>query len=273
LWVASTFWLFNNQSAPVKVYREKLKCHRGDYFASYQPADSRLRFATLSLVFLNNASDCSRVATAMEFELEHWLNRFPVPIMVSSFDVKDDLIRVKGCRDDDHLMGVPSKMDGIIKRWGTYRDDEISTEFTNDKYLERIYVGVAHQSVEEVAQKATTEAAAIRRAALSVLLLVVLVPLAIQFATLGIVWFGYVVSIISIIIGCYKGAKTFGWIKPSLREKQKAEKRSRMEHYFYHCERNPKGFNRLKIENFERELIEETHKEAAAILDKPGDSE
>jgi len=25
-----------------------------------------------------------------------------------------------------------------------------------------------------------------------------------------------------------------------------------MEHYYYHCERNPRGFEKLKIENFEQ---------------------
>jgi hypothetical protein len=32
--------------------------------------------------------------------------------------------------------------------------------------------------------------------------------------------------------------------------------------HFYHCERNPTGFIRPKIENFEREAIERTRKEA-----------
>jgi hypothetical protein len=39
-----------------------------------------------------------------------------------------------------------------------------------------------------------------------------------------------------------------------------------MEHYYYHCETNPEAFNRLKIENFEREAIKRTHDEAQAIL-------
>jgi hypothetical protein len=56
-----------------------------------------------------------------------------------------------------------------------------------------------------------------------------------------------------------------GWIKPSQREKQKAEKDLKMQHYFYHGELNPDGFNRLKIENFDREAIERTHKEADAL--------
>jgi len=54
-------------------------------------------------------------------------------------------------------------------------------------------------------------------------------------------------------------------LKPSQREKQEAERNLKMSHYFYHCERNPEGFNRLKIENFEREAIEGTRKEAEEL--------
>ncbi len=41
-----------------------------------------------------------------------------------------------------------------------------------------------------------------------------------------------------------------------------------MRHYFYHCERNPEGFARLKVENFEREAKEQTLKEAEALRNK-----
>jgi hypothetical protein len=44
--------------------------------------------------------------------------------------------------------------------------------------------------------------------------------------------------------------KLTGRTQPSLGEKEKSEKQNKMEHYFYHCERNPLGFARLKVENF-----------------------
>jgi hypothetical protein len=33
----------------------------------------------------------------------------------------------------------------------------------------------------------------------------------------------------------------------------KAEKKRKMEHYYYHCERNPEGFNRIFIENLKND--------------------
>jgi hypothetical protein len=41
-----------------------------------------------------------------------------------------------------------------------------------------------------------------------------------------------------------------------------------MKHYFYHCERNPEGFARLKAENFEREAKERIIKEAELLRNK-----
>jgi hypothetical protein len=38
-----------------------------------------------------------------------------------------------------------------------------------------------------------------------------------------------------------------------------------MEHYFYHCERNPAAFARLMNENFEIDLREKTREEAAKL--------
>ena len=56
-----------------------------------------------------------------------------------------------------------------------------------------------------------------------------------------------------------------GWLKPSRRDKEKAKKELKMGHYYYHCERNPEAFNRLKCENFERDAVVKTRNEAEAI--------
>jgi hypothetical protein len=63
----------------------------------------------------------------------------------------------------------------------------------------------------------------------------------------------------------YKFAKVLGWIKPSKRQLEKDEEMRRMRHYFYHCERNPSAFTQLKIENFERDAIDDTNKELASL--------
>ena len=95
----------------------------------------------------------------------------------------------------------------------------------------------------------------VRATNVAVLIFWVLVPLAIlilEFTNpiVGAVAFG--VALLKLGVECIK---FFGdpdkWIPG---HKQKVETQRRMEHYFYHCERNPEGFARLRAENRSRDL-------------------
>ena len=65
---------------------------------------------------------------------------------------------------------------------------------------------------------------------------------------------GTILLVISLFKIAIKGVEFFGdpdkWIPE---HKEKAEKKRKMDHYYYHCERNPEGFMRLKFENFDGE--------------------
>ena len=69
-----------------------IKEKRGWYFVEYNPPANGSKLAHLFLVItIENARDID-VANAMETELKEWLNRYPVPLFVSAFDDKDDLL-------------------------------------------------------------------------------------------------------------------------------------------------------------------------------------
>ena len=91
------------------------------------------------------------------------------------------------------------------------------------------------------------------------------VPVLIEILSLEIDWIGYLLSAISITVGLYKLGKAMGWIQPSQRERAESEKLRKMEHYYYHCEKNPDAFNKLKVDNFRREAVEDTFKESEKI--------
>jgi hypothetical protein len=248
------------------VFRDKIKEDRGSYYVSYQPADARYPFAIVQLTFPEDGSDAEAIARAMEKELKIWLARYPVPVMVSAFDAKDDLVRLSDEFGGSHLMGYIELQTGaVIRRWGLLKNDDLPPEQTGAEYLERVYEDVPFQLLEEVREKAIREARTTGRIIRIFVLFVVAVPVLIEIISLGVEWLGYLVSGVSILIGLYKTAKAMGWLKPSKRDKQKAEKKLKMQHYFYHCEQNPEAFNRLKIGNFNREAIEQTRKEAKAL--------
>ena len=145
------------------------------------------------------------------------------------------------------------------------KNEELLPEQMDAAYLARVYEGVPFRLQEAVRQKALRETRMLGRSARIALFLLVGVPVLIEMVSLGVTWLGHVLAGISISVGLYKLGKAMGWVKPSQREKEKAEKDLRMKHHFYHCEQNPEGFNRLKIENLEREAIRQTHEQADAL--------
>lgn len=249
-----------------KVFREQIKEHRGNYYVSYQPSDARFPSAFVQLTFLSDGHDVADVKKAMERELQSWLSRFPVPVTLSSYDAKDDLIHVATEFDQSHLAGyVDPQTDQVIQRWGLLKNEELPPEQMGAGYFARVYEGVPFRLQEAVRQNALRETRMLGRSARIALFLLVGVPVLIEMVSLGVTWLGHVLAGISISVGLYKLGKAMGWLKPTQRDKEKAERDLRMKHYFYHCEQNPEGFSRLKIENFEREAIRRAHDEADAL--------
>lgn len=249
-----------------KVFRERIKVHRGNYYVSYQPADARFPSASVHLTFLGNGHDVADVKKAMERELQSWLSRFRVPVGVSSYDAKDDFIHVAPEFAQSHLAGYVDLQTGqIIQWWGFPQESEFPSEQMDAGYLARVYEGVPFRLQEAVRQNALCETRMLGRSASIALFLLVGVPVLIEMISLGVTWLGHVLAGVSIGVGLYKLGKAMGWLKPTQRDKEKAEKDLRMKHYFYHCEQNPEGFNRLKVENLEREAIKRTHEKADAL--------
>lgn len=77
-----------------EVFRDKLSEPRDGYFVEYSPVGTGMAFASLSLVFTSDSPDSVNVQKLMDDELTHWLARFPVPLFVSSFDAKGDVVQV-----------------------------------------------------------------------------------------------------------------------------------------------------------------------------------
>jgi hypothetical protein len=249
-----------------EVFRDKIKEGRGNYFVEYQPADERYSFSYLGLVFPQDDSDAEAVSRLMEQELERWLKRFPVPVMVTAWDIKEDAIHIPSKRGESVLWGYINAETGkVTRKWGNITSEELPAEQTESGYLERVYEGVPFRLQEEVRLKAEREWQTTVLTANLIVLFIVVIPVLIEIVGLGVAWLGYILSGISITAGLYKLAKHIGWIKPSKRQQEKDKENLKKEHYFYHCELNPAGFNRLKIENFERDAIERTRKEAEML--------
>jgi len=97
------------------------------------------------------------------------------------------------------------------------------------------------------------------------LIIWVLIPLFIIVFGFANIWIGFTLFIYSLFKIIWKLLEIYGrpekWLQKCLPGyKEKKEKEFKMRHYYYHCERNPEGFLRLKVENFKKEENEELKK-------------
>ena len=247
------------------------------YFVEYRPPQAGTWFATLSLVFLQDV-DAGSVADSMESEAQLWLQRYPVPVMVSSFDAAGDLVDLGTLRPSDHLVGLPGRDSKPQLLWSLVRDDEAPNGPFSDAALLRIYSDFPGKKTSSADRDAEFQqhARVIRRgrALITLWLIVWLVAIPLAWAVLqwaGPQWLAALVLLFCVYKAVAQTLKLLGVTGPSAKEQREQDRQRLMEHYYYHCERNPEGFERLKTENFDREARAQTTAEAEALRHGPSD--
>ena len=252
--------------AEEKIYFSKIKEGRADYFVEYRPPISGWRFATLQLVY-PKLVELAQVAEAMEREAATWHSRYPVPVMVSAFNEVGDLVRLNGVRSEHSLIAFTDSEGGQLQfHWRLLSDDEIPSHALDRQFLLKTYSDVGFRTQAQVDADAESYSKNLRVGRLMVLLWFGVGPVSFLILEFfGPTWLA--TTIFS--IGLYKGFVTIqklrGKWKKSASELAKEEEERRMGHHHYHCERNPEGFLRLKLENFEREQREDIRRESESL--------
>ncbi len=255
------------------MYFDLIKEDRGSYFVEYQPPVSNNPFATLNLVY-PESYELGSVGYTMKAEVAHWLARYPVPIMASAYDAAENSIRPHGDVDDGLLVGwyAPGTTT-LTYAWKVQELPPFLNDTINLPDWRTIYKDVPFRTDAEVKANARREwlKARKRNHILKVILALWLAAIPAAWAIvqyLGPEWLAVAVLLYSLWQAFRTARKLFWRVEPSKSEKEKAEKELKMGHYFYHCERNPEGFARLKVENFEREAKDRILKEAEALRNK-----
>jgi len=247
------------------IFRDTIKEGRDKYFVEYKPANKATLYALVLLTFPEKTL-VEDVIQSMDSELHHWLERFPVPVMVMSFGATTDMLSLRPISSHDYLIGWRDcAADEIYKLWGPIEQMKLPAVQFADDHLQKVYKEIPFRIKSEVREKNRRQARSRGRAALAVLFFLFVVPVLVEIISLCDNRVDWIVSGLSILFGLWKAGKAFGWIPQSKGDCEKAKKKSLMEHYFWHCERNPDAFQRLKFENFDRDEIENTRKEAAIL--------
>lgn len=250
-----------------QLYFKKIEEARDNGFVEYYPAKIGDLFAALNLSFLGG-TDPEHVAQEMERELDHWMTRFPVPLMVSSFDKTGDRISLEPARPGKCLLGY--RLNGkTVMHWGEKENDWFPDGPLTEATLRDVYREVPCETQEEVGARVYADARRTRigfRCIKTLLTLwLVVIPLAMAFLGFASPLWGILVLLWALGRGGYEFLRLWGWIGPSAREQEQAEKTRKMEHYYHHCEKNPEGFLRLKSENITRDAERGTLEEARAL--------
>lgn len=249
-----------------QLFFEATKEDRGWYFVEYRPPNPGHQFATLSVVILENGRPREDIAAIMEAELVIWLERYPVPIMVSASDDTGSVIGLSGHRPCDHLIGyVDSKSNKVVREWRLLANAELPRDALNASYLRKIYADIPFKTTQQLRAQAIEKAKQMRLGWWVVFAWAVVVPAGVAVLEWWSDWLGLLVLVYSLYKAVEKALRLLGkWPKPKT-ELQKEAEEARMRHHHYHCERNPDGFQRLKLENFERWAREDTQNEAQAL--------
>lgn len=256
------------------LYFENIKEDRGSYFVEYQPPVTDSPFATLHLVFLHQIS-WEHVLEFLDREIQIWMQRYPVPLMVWAYDDKEDTLRPTDSEGDCLVAWLAPTSGEIVQSWNINDLNDFLTQAPAHPDWRTIYADIPARTDAEVKAKAYKRSLEQSRQArllkISLILWIAVIPAGYAiFELLGPEWLG-LVGLIFVLWKALKVAlRIWGRTKPSAREVAQAEKKRKMEHYFYHCERNPIGFMRLRSENFESDARERVRKEADELATKMG---
>ncbi|MDR3577029.1 MAG: hypothetical protein P4L50_24465 [Anaerolineaceae bacterium] len=246
---------------------EPIKESMGWYFVEYHPPRRGYKYANLNLV-INKDADKKKVINAMEKELKNWLSRYPIPLMISAFDKKDDLYDLSELKPCNHLIGFLDKEGKICSHWELLKDEELPAVALNQEYVDDLYSKLSFKTYGEIALEHRKWIKQIKRGHYIFFVWLAIIPLLWEL----IKYSSNLLAIVSLIYSVYKAIQTglefFGKWPKSKRRKEKEEEERLKDHYYYHCQMNPEGFKRLKLENFEKMAIDDIEKEAASLKAK-----
>lgn len=242
-----------------------VKENRGWYFVEYHPPVSNFKFANLHLVITIEDARETNVVNAMEKELKDWLNQYPIPLFVSTFDNKGDLYNLSKVKNYNHLTGFFDQNGKICLYWELVKDNEIPDIALNKEYVNNLYSNLDYKTTAELDAERQERRRGIKRGSFIFFVWLVIIPMLIAVLE----YYSNLLSLVALIYSFYKAIQTGlelrgKWPKSKRKIEKELEERLK-DHYYYHCQMNPEGFKRLMRENLERMGKDEIAKEAKSL--------
>lgn len=251
---------------PDRRYEPK-KEDRGWYFVEYHPPQN-FNFANLNLTITIENPSKNNIILAMEKEAEYWLNLYPVPLFISAFDNKEDLINLKDLKSQNHLMTFFDTERKISLHWYPLKDEEIPNFTTDIEYISGLYSDFTFITYEEIKSTSNKKRRQIDDGAFIFIIIFGVIPFLFEI----FIAFNEIFSALAFMYVLYKSVqkiiKLAGMWPKSKKEKEKEEENRLKEHYYYYCKRNPEGFQKLKLQTLEITAKERVALEAQKLKKK-----
>jgi hypothetical protein len=248
---------------PERKY-EPIKESRDWGFVEYHAPMKGYKFASLNLVIIEDISK-DEVVNTIEKELESWLTRYPIPLFVSAFDDKGELIQLDEIRPCNHLIGFLDQNGKIILNWRLLKDDEISDVALNQEYFDNLYSNLDLKTYTELDIDRRKRRRQIQVGSFIIFIWLIIIPLIVVLLDFYSDWVSLVVLIYSFYKALQKTLELTGSWPKTKRRKEKELEEQLKGHYYYHCQMNPEGFRRLRQENFEKLAKDGIAREARSL--------
>ncbi|OIJ14249.1 hypothetical protein BKP35_07040 [Anaerobacillus arseniciselenatis] len=241
-----------------KIWREKIyqnvEVQHKNYQVTYCPIKLKSEFfATLQLVFKGKPK-ADRVAETMEKELEKWVTKFPLPLLIIPLDEDDNTLSLNEVKPNDYLLGYyDNENNRVIKTWEEVKKEDVPSDQLSDEYIDKVYKKLPFTNREENEKQAdekVKEMKNIKRFFDSTLYSWLIISITILILGLK----SNIVAGIAFAYSLFKVIKRYLEIKgyKTKKQREKAEIQRKMKHYYYHCEMNPRAFEALKSENLHK---------------------
>lgn len=236
-----------------KLYFNTVTKKYNNFYCEYSPPNYKGLFATLRITFITNYS-IDEIIKIMEKEAEYWFERYPLPLMVSSFDKTGNYINLTDIKKESSFT-LLIKNNNQVKYWDLLKNEDFPDGYiSNDRLLE-IYKDINYRTQAQVNEDAKKSLKPIIIWKRMYIIWILYVPIGIAVIEFySPTWLAFIAMFYSIYKAIVAYRKYTGKIKPTEKEKNKEEKSRKMEHYYYHCELNPKKFEELKYENLKKEI-------------------
>ena len=244
-------------------FRDDIKEGRNGYYVEYSPSSGKPYIATLTLTFEENFPK-HEMRKAVEAEFDVWIRRYPVYLMASACDMKDNSIQLERI-DFNHLFGFIDTSNGqVIKGWQLFNKDEIPDSILTDDYIDSVYQGLPFKTQEQFKQKEDCKIKKMKTGVMIIKIFIccsAIIPVAIAVGGLQYFIIELITFLYCLLTAFVSIMKVFGKWPKSKYELQQEEINREKEHHYYHCKLNPAGFARLKAENFDNEQIKRNQQE------------